>query len=127
MYGYLTKPFDSRVLLDKVQQALNLGSAGSTTPVRHADDSWRSAIVSRSSRMAELLEETRMVASSDASILIRGRERVGQELLARDSPRQSAWCRAFRGDQLRGDSGAAARVGTVRPYQGRVYRSVKLA
>ena len=94
VYGYLTKPFDSRVLLDKVQQALNLGSAGSTTPVRHADDSWRSAIVSRSSRMAELLEETRMVASSDASILIRGESGSGKELLARAihlaSPRGAA-------------------------------------
>ena len=94
VYGYLTKPFDSRVLLDKVQQALNLGSTGSTTLVRHADDSWRSAIVSRSSRMAELLEETRMVASSDASILIRGESGSGKELLARAihlaSPRGAA-------------------------------------
>ncbi|WP_327516738.1 sigma 54-interacting transcriptional regulator [Cognatazoarcus halotolerans] len=94
VYGYLTKPFDSRALLDKVEQALTLGATGNVPQQRNADDSWRKAIVSRSNRMAELLEETRMVAASDASILIRGESGSGKELLARAihlaSPRAAA-------------------------------------
>ncbi|WP_374401836.1 sigma 54-interacting transcriptional regulator [Niveibacterium sp.] len=93
VFGYLTKPFDSRVLLDKVTQALSLG-ARSEAVGAHDDASWRAGIVSRSNRMAEVLEEARMVAASDASILIRGESGTGKELLARAihraSPRAAA-------------------------------------
>lgn len=41
VYGYLTKPFDSRALLDKVEQALTLGATGNVPQQRNADDSWR--------------------------------------------------------------------------------------
>ena len=82
VFGYLTKPFDSRVLLDKVEQALSLAAQPARQRAR-ADDAWRAAIVSRSTRMAELLEEARMVAASDATILIRGESGTGKELLAR--------------------------------------------
>jgi two-component system response regulator GlrR len=40
-------------------------------------------MVFRSSRMAELMEEARMVAASDASVLIRGESGTGKEVLAR--------------------------------------------
>ena len=81
VFSYLTKPFDARELLDKISQALALGlPAGPSEPV---DEAWRAEIVSRSSRMADLLAEARMVARSDASVLLRGDSGTGKEVLAR--------------------------------------------
>jgi two-component system response regulator GlrR len=89
VFTYLTKPYDARELLDKIAQALALG-APTTTPSKTGDDSWRSEIVSRSNRMAELLAEARMVAKSDASVLLRGDSGAGKELLARAIHKASA-------------------------------------
>ncbi|QDQ25826.1 response regulator [Chitinimonas arctica] len=80
VFGYLTKPFDGKVLLEKIAQALAIGAPASTG--KNDDDSWRAQIVSRSSHMAELLAEARLVAGSDASVLIRGDSGSGKELLA---------------------------------------------
>ena len=81
VYSYLTKPFDGLALLDKVAQALAL-SAPAPGEGGQAAEAWRAPIVSRSARMAELLTEAKMVARSDASILIRGESGSGKELLA---------------------------------------------
>jgi two-component system response regulator GlrR len=89
VFTYLTKPYDGRELLDKIAQALALG-APATTPSKAGDDSWRAEIVSRSNRMAELLAEARMVAKSDASVLLRGDSGAGKELLARAIHKASA-------------------------------------
>jgi two-component system response regulator GlrR len=85
--GYLTKPFDSQALLAGIAQALSRavpGGGGVT-----ADDSWRADLVSRSTRMNALLDEARLVAASDASVLIRGDSGTGKELLARAIHRAS--------------------------------------
>ncbi|MFT4266956.1 MAG: sigma 54-interacting transcriptional regulator [Xenophilus sp.] len=82
VFTYLTKPYEPRELLDKIGQALALG-APAATPAAAGDESWRSEIVSRSSRMAEVLAEARMVAQSDASVLLRGDSGTGKEVLAR--------------------------------------------
>jgi two-component system response regulator GlrR len=81
VYTYLTKPFDGLALLDKVAQALAL-SAPAAGEDGQAAEAWRAPIVSRSASMAELLTEAKMVARSDASILIRGESGSGKELLA---------------------------------------------
>ena len=83
VFTYLTKPYDARELLEKISQALALGAPAPTPGGTGGDDSWRSEIVSRSSRMAELLAEAHMVAKSDASVLLRGDSGAGKELLAR--------------------------------------------
>ena len=89
VFTYLTKPFDGKALLDKIAQALALG-APATDPIG-TDEAWRAPIVSRSAVMAELLAEAKMVAASDASVLICGESGSGKELLAqaihRASPR----------------------------------------
>jgi two-component system response regulator GlrR len=87
VFGYLTKPFDTQALLEKVLQALALSA-----PVGHGIDAqaWRADIVSRSSRMEALLAEARMVAVGDASVLIQGDSGTGKELLARAIHRASA-------------------------------------
>ena len=86
VFGYLTKPFDSQTLLGKIDQALQLSApAGDAPATLHGgqSDAWRDGIVFRSSQMAELMAETRMVAASDASVLIRGESGTGKEVLAR--------------------------------------------
>jgi two-component system response regulator GlrR len=89
VFTYLTKPYDGRELLEKIAQALALGAPAST-PAKSGDESWRAEIVSRSNRMSELLAEARMVAKSDASVLLRGDSGAGKELLARAIHRASA-------------------------------------
>ena len=88
VFTYLTKPFDGRELLDKIAQALSLSvPAGEVSP---AQEGWREAIVSRSNRMADLLAEAKLVAASDASVLIRGESGTGKELLAQAIHQASA-------------------------------------
>jgi len=89
VFTYLTKPYDARELLEKIGQALALGAPAST-PSKGSDESWRAEIVSRSNRMAEVLAEARMIAKSDASVLLRGDSGAGKELLARAIHRASA-------------------------------------
>ncbi|EJL87455.1 response regulator with CheY-like receiver, AAA-type ATPase, and DNA-binding domains [Polaromonas sp. CF318] len=81
VFTYLTKPFDGKGLLDKIAQALAL-SAPASAAKRGSPEAWQSQIISRSSRMAEALAEARMVAQSDASVLLRGESGTGKELLA---------------------------------------------
>ncbi|WP_431098231.1 sigma 54-interacting transcriptional regulator [Polaromonas aquatica] len=81
VFTYLTKPFDGKGLLDKIAQALAL-SAPTNPAKRGSPDAWQNQIISRSSRMAEALAEARMVAQSDASVLLRGESGTGKELLA---------------------------------------------
>ena len=87
VFTYLTKPYDAKELLDKIQQALALSAPPAEGA--HAHEAWRAEIVSRSGRMADLLAEARMVAQSDASILLRGDSGAGKELLARAIHRAS--------------------------------------
>jgi len=87
VFAYLTKPYEAKALLDKVEQAVALG--GRVESVDRQDDAWRAEIVSRSHRMDDLLREARMVAQSDASVLLLGDSGTGKELLARAIHRAS--------------------------------------
>ncbi|WP_426148477.1 sigma 54-interacting transcriptional regulator [Polaromonas sp. DSR2-3-2] len=81
VFTYLTKPFDGKGLLDKIAEALLLSAPAH--PARQGSfDAWQTRIISRSSRMAEVLAEARMVAATDASVLLRGESGTGKELLA---------------------------------------------
>jgi len=88
VFTYLTKPYDPRELMGKVEEALAL-AAPPADPAPQADEDWRAEIVSRSSRMADLLADARMVAQSDASVLLLGESGTGKELLARALHRAS--------------------------------------
>jgi two-component system response regulator GlrR len=91
VFTYLTKPFDGKALLDVIANAIAMEGAADTASDGGEIEAWRSEIVSRSNRMAEVLAEAKLVAASDASVLIRGESGSGKELVAqaihRASPR----------------------------------------
>ncbi|WP_127804546.1 sigma 54-interacting transcriptional regulator [Hydrogenophaga sp. NH-16] len=87
VFTYLTKPYEAKELLERIAQALALSAP--TLPASPADETWRAEIVSRSSRMADLLAEARLVAQGDASVLLRGDSGTGKELMARAIHRAS--------------------------------------
>jgi two-component system response regulator GlrR len=84
VFSFLTKPFEPKVLLDTVAEAMRLSS-----PVVGDMEEWRSELITRSSSMEDLLAQARRVAASDASVCIFGASGTGKELLARAIHRAS--------------------------------------
>ena len=84
VFSFLTKPFEPKVLLETVADALRL----STAP--HGDRAlWRADLITRSAAMEALLGQAQRVAASDASVCIFGASGTGKELLARAIHRAS--------------------------------------
>ena len=79
VYSFLTKPVDREALFSAIDEALEHTSAGSGND----DEAWRASIITRSPEMERVLEQARMVATSDVSVLITGPSGSGKELLAR--------------------------------------------
>jgi two-component system, NtrC family, response regulator GlrR len=80
VFGYLTKPFDAKELVALLERAIALHpSAEEDVGV----ESWRAGILTASPRMEALLAEARLVAQSEASVLILGESGTGKEILAR--------------------------------------------
>ncbi|MEY4921678.1 MAG: hypothetical protein RLY17_395 [Pseudomonadota bacterium] len=75
VFSFLTKPVDRDALYQAIDAALELS-------IPAGDDSWREAIVTRSPVMMRLLEQAKMVAQSDVSLLINGQSGTGKEVLA---------------------------------------------
>jgi len=80
VFSFLTKPFESKELLDTVSHAIRLQPIDIENPEQ--DELWRKNIISRSAIMTALLDQTRQVAKSDFSILIHSQSGTGKELLA---------------------------------------------
>jgi two-component system response regulator GlrR len=93
VFGYLTKPFDAKLLLEKIEQALAL-APGAQPESASAGQAGDDGIVYQSSCMAQLMAEARVVAASEASVLIRGESGTGKELLARAIHRASPRAKA---------------------------------
>jgi len=81
VFGYLTKPFDAQALLEEVGRALAVGGAAGAAPPAGSDE-WRAAIITRNPVMEDVLAKARLVAATDASVLIVGESGTGKELLA---------------------------------------------
>jgi two-component system, NtrC family, response regulator GlrR len=129
VFGYLTKPFDSQELLQKVAAALKVSGgepAGSDTTAGE----WRAGIITRSPRMEDLLRQAKLVADSDASVLIFGESGTGKELLARaihqasrrrDKPFVAVNCGAIPSDLLESELFGHARgafTGAIQAHKG---------
>ena len=82
-FGFLTKPIDKDELMETVERAMKLsGSAES-------DDDWAAEIITRNQKLKEILAQAKMVAATDARVLITGHSGTGKELLARAIHRAS--------------------------------------
>ncbi|HMH18534.1 MAG TPA: sigma 54-interacting transcriptional regulator [Burkholderiales bacterium] len=85
VFGFQTKPFDGKLLLEQVEQALRLSGVGSGG----GDEDWRRDFVTQSPKMENVLHQARLVAQSEASVFIQGASGTGKELLARAIHRAS--------------------------------------
>jgi two-component system response regulator GlrR len=129
VFGFLTKPFDSQELLQKVAAALKV-SGGEPAGGDTTAGEWRAGIITRSPRMEDLLRQAKLVADSDASVLIFGESGTGKELLARaihqasrrhDKSFVAVNCGAIPGDLLESELFGHARgafTGAVQAHKG---------
>jgi two-component system response regulator GlrR len=75
-FGFLTKPIDKQELLSLVERALKVSGTA------EGEDDWASAILTRNAAMKEVMQQAKMVAATDARVLITGESGTGKELLA---------------------------------------------
>lgn len=80
VFGFLTKPFDSKELVEQIEEAV-LFSGGHKEG--EEEEAWRSEIVTRSALMSELLNQAKKIARLQMSVFIRGASGTGKELLAK--------------------------------------------
>jgi two-component system response regulator GlrR len=76
-FGFLTKPIDKDQLMQTVRKAIKV--SGSVA----VKEDWASGIITRNQAMKETLSQAKMVAATDARVLINGDSGTGKELLAR--------------------------------------------
>lgn len=82
-FGFLTKPIDKEELMSLVDRAMKVSGT-----IEVAED-WAIEIITRNAAMKEVMQQTKMVAATDARVLITGDSGTGKELLARAIHRAS--------------------------------------
>lgn len=80
VFGYLTKPYDSRKLLAQIQKALE--NIPQIKEAKSDSALWCKDIITQSAAMEDLLTKAELVAKGDASVLLYGESGVGKELFA---------------------------------------------
>lgn len=78
VFSFLTKPIDREELFAAIDEALSQTPG----PAIDGDNAWRAAIITRSPEMERILEQARMVAGADVSVLVTGASGSGKELMA---------------------------------------------
>ena len=75
-FGFLTKPIDKDELMVTVEKALKVSGSADV------EEDWATEIITRNQGMKEILQQAKMVAATDARVLITGESGTGKELLA---------------------------------------------
>ena len=75
-FGFLTKPIEKDELMSLVERALKVSGSA------EVDEDWASQIITRNQAMKEVMQQAKMVAATDARVLITGESGTGKELLA---------------------------------------------
>ena len=83
VFGYLTKPFDSKGLLACVEDAFRHAPQPVQADPADPDHAWRRELITCSPVMEELLSEAKRAAPSDVAILLQSQSGTGKELLAK--------------------------------------------
>jgi two-component system response regulator GlrR len=89
VFSFLTKPFESRDLLEQIRQALDQSRLSEALSGSGDDSQWRAEIITRNAAMEDLLGRAYRVAGGDASVFIEGESGTGKELLAKAIHRAS--------------------------------------
>ncbi len=76
-FGFLTKPIDKDELMITVEKALKVSGSADV------EEGWASEIITRNQGVKEVLQQAKMVAATDARVLITGESGTGKELLAK--------------------------------------------
>ncbi len=83
-FGFLTKPIDKDELMETVERAMRVSGSS------EAGDDWAAEIITRNRKLQEILAQAKMVAATDARVLITGESGTGKELFARAIHRASS-------------------------------------
>ena len=79
VFSFLSKPFDGKSLVEHINRALALSGKKQDDG---DDDSWRSAIITRSPAMEDILSQAKLIAQGDVSVFLNGASGSGKELFA---------------------------------------------
>jgi two-component system response regulator GlrR len=82
-FGFLTKPIDKDELMETVERAMKVSASA------EVDEDWAIEIITRNQKLQETLVQAKMVAVTDARVLLTGESGTGKELLARAIHRAS--------------------------------------
>ncbi len=83
VFSFLPKPVDSLKLIQEIDFALGIAGSAGTSEEPDEKDDWCREIIHKSGSMTNLLIKTKLIAQSDASVLIQGESGTGKELLAK--------------------------------------------
>lgn len=89
VFGFITKPFDSRDLLKQVERAVGLSGSPLKAAANGTGQEWRKAILTRSPQMEDLLHQLWLAAQGDSNIFLIGDTGTGKELIAQAIHRAS--------------------------------------
>ncbi|MDE6340941.1 MAG: sigma-54 dependent transcriptional regulator [Muribaculaceae bacterium] len=78
-FDFITKPWDNRLMLERIATALALTGNAGATPEKKFD---RSGIIGKDPRLMSVLDTIERVAPTDAPVLILGENGTGKELIA---------------------------------------------